>query len=174
MVVSSKLFLVTFAVLIVSGLTAPPYVDVKDSTLKDIPHRFVGNVRCKDGSKILPGATLLVWDYDFLHIPHRFVGNVRCKDGSKILPGAKLLIWDYDFISGDDLLLTIPLVAGKHNERRALWDYRLSTNDGLEPLPYSEVYYQFLNVCFDGQDVLVEPKVFSPDDELLGDVGFTL
>uniref|UniRef100_A0A914QW87 Uncharacterized protein n=1 Tax=Panagrolaimus davidi TaxID=227884 RepID=A0A914QW87_9BILA len=142
MVVSSKLFLVTFAVLIVSGLTSRPWVNVEDSRFSDIPHRFVG--------------------------------NVRCQDGSKILPGAKLLIWDYDFISGDDLLLTIPLVTGKHNERRAWWDYRLSTLDGLEPLPYSEVYYQFLNVCFDGQDVLAEPKVFSPDEELLSDVDFVL
>uniref|UniRef100_A0AC35GX10 Uncharacterized protein n=1 Tax=Panagrolaimus sp. PS1159 TaxID=55785 RepID=A0AC35GX10_9BILA len=148
MVVSSKLFLVTFAVLIVSGLTRPPYVDVADSRFSDIPHRLVGNVRCKDGSKILPDAILKVWDYDFLR---------------------------------DDLLLTIPLVAGKQNEHRAWWDYRLSTNDGLEPNPYfeivfggSEVYYQFLNVCFDGQDVLDKPVVFSPDDELLHDVDYVL
>uniref|UniRef100_A0A914Q6N4 Uncharacterized protein n=1 Tax=Panagrolaimus davidi TaxID=227884 RepID=A0A914Q6N4_9BILA len=120
-----------------------------------------------DFSNLFPPVALLEGNVDF-----RFVGNVRCKDGSPIQPRATLQLWEFDFLK-DDLLLDIPLYRGKDNPYRTWWDKTVYAEEGWEPAPWmqisfagAEVYYKFLHVCFDGQEVLAEPAAFSPDKKI--------
>uniref|UniRef100_A0A914Y9C9 Uncharacterized protein n=1 Tax=Panagrolaimus superbus TaxID=310955 RepID=A0A914Y9C9_9BILA len=97
---------------------------------------------------------------------HTFAGNIKCRDGSKILPQATLRIMEYD-AGEDDQILIIPLHRGKENPYKTWWESAVYVyeefdwiwNDG------AEVYYQFLHVCFEGQQVEIAPEIDGNKDK---------
>uniref|UniRef100_A0A914Y2S8 Uncharacterized protein n=1 Tax=Panagrolaimus superbus TaxID=310955 RepID=A0A914Y2S8_9BILA len=92
-----------------------------------------------------------------------FAGNVRCQDGSKILPSGTLKVMEYDAMD-DDVLYQMKLHNLNNNPYKAWWKSRFEVTEEVIDIHFlgaltAEVYYQFENVCFDGQVVLAKPIV---------------